>query len=165
MKFTPRQFVNHVNSLKSSFKSEITESLIAMAELAENTFDKNFETESFVGKGGKWKKNTDSTRDKKGRDKKILQDSGKLRDSKEKHFFTTSAYKGVRIEYTGLTHRKGSGMFDYAKAMNEGFVHKQAGKIPARPFIGYTSQLHNKLGVILKGSMRKLFSTNYNLGR
>ena len=49
--------------------------------------------------------------------------------------------------------------------MNEGFVHKQAGKIPARPFIGYMAALDLKLEKILRGSMRKLFSTNFNLGR
>ena len=168
MKFTPRQFVNHVNSLKGSFEAEVSISLIQMASFAENVFDNNFENEKFAGGGGKWKKNEQSTIDKKnkgGGNKKILEDSGKLRDSREKQFFTTSAYKGVRIQYTGLTHRRGSGIFDYAKAMNEGFVHKQAGKIPARPFIGYMAALDLKLEKILRGSMRKLFSTNFNLGR
>ena len=166
MKLSPKQFRDKISSISASFETRMLESLITVGVVAEKHFDDNFEKEGFLDSTSRvpWKKNEPSTIAKKGSGKKILEDTGDLRNSRRKSFRMTGENKTVRIEYSGsVTGNKST--FLKATAMNEGFEHKNAGSIPARKFIGYSYSLVKKSNAIFRKDIHRLFKTNFNLGR
>lgn len=152
-KFTPQQFIRQASGMKSQFIENCNKIIMDITREAENHFDSSFENEGFTDNSFEaWAPNAESTIIKKGASKKILEDKGELRKSRDSKIGGTIGHLYSKVWYKAIRKRKNS-TFDYASAMNKGFTHGSGGlskRIPARKYLGSSKELTNNMKTIVK---------------
>ena len=159
--YKPKQFIKQINSIEHNFLTGIKDEIMDMGLVAEKHFDKSFDDEGFTDKTlQKWVPLSRRRLREKGDGKKILTDRGELRASKKLSYGGDTGTILASIIYGG-----GGGSVASSARNNHGFINGEGHKVPKRQFIGQSYVLNLKLLKMLDERIKKIFNTNYTVGR